>query len=38
MGFGLVSLGLHCFLRLSTAGLIVVLLPVCCWAYPAFSV
>ena len=25
--FGLVSLGLHCFLRLSSAGLIVVLIP-----------
>ena len=36
--FGLVSLGLHCFLRLPSAGLIVVLIPGCCWAYSAFSV
>ena len=30
--FGLVSLGLHCFLRLSSAGLIVVCNPGGCWA------
>ena len=36
--FGLGSLGLHCFLRLSSAGLIVVLVPGCCWAWSAFSV
>ena len=36
--FGLVSLGLHCFLRMSSAGLIIVLLPGCCWACSAFSV
>ena len=36
--FGWVSLGLHCFLRLSSAGLIVVLISGSCWAYPAFSV
>ena len=34
--FDLVSLGLHCFLRLSSAGLLVVLIPGCCWAYSAF--
>ena len=34
--FGLVSLGLHCFLRLSSAGLIVVLVPKCCWTYSTF--
>ena len=32
------SLGLHCFLRLSCAGLTVVLGPGCCWACSAFSV
>ena len=37
MAFGLVSLGLHCFLQLSSAGLIDVLVPGCCWAYSAFS-
>ena len=36
--FGLVSLGLHCFLRLTSAGLIFVLIPGCCWACSAFSV
>ena len=36
--FGLVSLGLHCFLQLPSAELIVVLVPSCCWAYSAFSV
>ena len=36
--FGLVSFGLHCFLRLSDAGLIVVLLPGRCWACSAFYV
>ena len=36
--FGLISLGLHCFLRLSSAGLVVVWIPGCCWAYSAFSV
>ena len=34
----LVSLGLHCFLPCSSAALIVVLVPGCCWAYSAFSV
>ena len=38
MAFGLVSFGAHCFLQLSSAGLIVVLLHGCCWAYSAFSV
>ena len=33
--FDLVSLGLHCFLWLSAAGLIVVLIPGCCWALPS---
>ena len=35
-----VSSGLHCFLRLFSAGhgLIVVLVPGCWWAYSAFSV
>ena len=32
------SLGLHCLLRLSSAGLIVVLIPGCYWAYTACSV
>ena len=36
--FELVSLGLHCFLWFSAAGLIAVLFPGCCWAYSAFSV
>ena len=36
--FGFTSLGLHYFLRLSSAGLLVVLVPGCCWAYSAFSV
>ena len=36
--FGLVSLGFPCFLRLSSAGLIVLLIPGCCWAHSAFSV
>ena len=36
--FGLVSLGLHCVLRLSSAGLIVVSIPGYCWAYSALSV
>ena len=36
--FGLISLGLHCFVRLSSAGLIVVLIPGCCWADSALSV
>ena len=35
---GWVSLGPHCFLQLSSAGLIMVLVPGCCWAYSAFSV
>ena len=38
MAFGLVSLGLHCFLQLSSAGLIVVLVPGCCWPDSAFPV
>ena len=38
MEFRSVSLGLHCFLRLSSAGLIDVLVPGRCWAYSAFSV
>ena len=33
LAFGLVSLDLHCFLRLSSAGLIVVLIPWCCWTF-----
>ena len=36
--FGLVSLGLHYFLRFSSAALIVVFIPKCCWVYSAFSV
>ena len=36
--FGFVSLGLHCFLRLSSAALIVVLIPECCLVYSAFPV
>ena len=36
--FGLVSSGLHCFLRLSSAGLFVVLVPGCGWPYSAFCV
>ena len=35
---GMVSSGLHCFLRWSFAGSIVVLVPGCCWTYSAFSV
>ena len=38
MVFGFVSLGPHCLLQLSSAGFFVVLVPGCCWAYPAFSV
>ena len=38
MESGLVSLGLQWCLRLSSAGLNVVLVPECCWAYSAFSV
>ena len=38
LAFGSVSLGPHCFLPLSSAGLIVVLVPGCCWAYSAFFV
>ena len=38
MAFGFVSLGQHCVLQLSPAGLIVVLVPGCCWAYSIFSV
>ena len=41
LGFGLVSSGLHCFLRLSSAGqhgLIVALVPGYFWAFSAFSV
>ena len=34
----MVSSGLHCFLRQTSAGLIVVLVPGCCWTYSAFSV
>ena len=33
--FGLVSLGLRCFLRMSCAGLAVVLGSGCCWACSA---
>ena len=33
----LVSLGPHCFLQVSSAGSIVVLIPGCCWACSAFS-
>lgn len=36
--FGLVSLGLHYFLRLFSAGLSVALISGCCWACSAFSV
>ena len=37
--FGLISLGLQVyFLQFSSAGLIVVLIPGCCWASSAFSV
>ena len=36
--FGFVSLGLHCFLRFSSSGLLVVLVHWCCWAHSAFSV
>ena len=32
------SLGLHCLLQLSSAGLIVVLVHGCGWAHSAFSV
>jgi len=38
MAFGLVSLGPHGFVQLASAGLIVVLVPGCCWTYSAFSV
>ena len=36
--FGLVSFHLCCFLRVSSVGLIVVLVPGCFWDYSAFSV
>ena len=36
--FGFVSLGFPCLLRLSSAGLIVILIPGCHWAYSALSV
>ena len=36
--FGLVSLGLHCFLWLSCARLTVALGPRCCWACSTVSV
>ena len=36
MEFGFVSRGLHCFLRLSSAGLLFVLGAGCCWVYSAF--
>ena len=36
--FGLVSSAPHCSLQLSSAGLIVVLVPGCCRASAAFSV
>ena len=36
--FGFVMLCLHCFLRVSTAGLIVVLIPGHCWPSSAFPV
>ena len=35
--FDSVSFGLHSFLRVSSAGLIVVFVPGCCWAYSACS-
>ena len=35
--FGLVSLCLHCFLTLSSAGVVVVLVPGCCWTHSALS-
>lgn len=36
--FGLVSSGPHCFLHLSSAVLITVLIPWRCWDYSSFSV
>ena len=36
--FGLVLLGLHCFLQLLSARLIVVVVPGCCWGYSCLSV
>lgn len=38
MAFGLVSLGSHCCLRLSPAGLFVAMVPECCWDSSAFAV
>lgn len=38
MAFGLVSSGPHCVLQSSSAGLIVVLVSACSWAYSVFSV
>ena len=38
MEFGLVSLDPRCVLQLSSARMIVVLDPGCCWAYSVFSV
>ena len=38
VAFGLVWVVLHCVLQLSSAGLVVVLVPGCYWAYSAFSV
>ena len=35
---GWVSLAPHCFLQLSSAGLIFVLVPGCCWEYSASPV
>ena len=37
LGFGSVVYGLHCFLRLSSAGLIAAFVPGCCWACWAYS-
>ena len=37
VAFGMVLSGPHCFLELSSAGLIAVLVPGCCWAYSSFS-
>lgn len=37
MGFGLVSSAPHCFLQLTSAWWIIVLVPGCCWSFPAFS-
>ena len=38
MALGLVSLGSHCFLQLSSAVSVVLLVPGCCWPCSAFCV